>query len=105
MWVQGESLFIFMILEERMQHYLKYMAAVSLAISCQVAQAGVIVRATTVSAWNADFGGAYVLVNQINQLGLSAGYIAGVVPFGYFLGYKRQKATRQQAKGNVTSIR
>lgn len=68
-----------------MQHYFKYMAAVSLAISCQVAQAGVIVQATTISASNADFGGAYALVNQINQSGLSAGYIAGVTDFDSFV--------------------
>lgn len=68
-----------------MQSYIKCIAAVTLAISCQVAQAGVIVQATAISASNPDFGGSYALVNQINQSGLSAGYIAGVTDFDSFV--------------------
>jgi hypothetical protein len=68
-----------------MQHYIKCLAAVSFAMSCQLAQAGVIVQPTTVSASTSDFGGAYALVNQINQSGLSAGYISGVTDFDSFV--------------------
>jgi len=68
-----------------MQSYMKCLAAVSLAVSCQVAQAGVIVQATAISASHPDFGGSYALVNQINQSGLSAGYVAGVTDFDSFV--------------------
>ncbi|TXI45244.1 MAG: hypothetical protein E6Q52_06025 [Methylophilus sp.] len=75
----------FLILEKHMQSYMKCLAAVSLAVSCQVAQAGVIVQATAISASHPDFGGSYALVNQINQSGLSAGYVAGVTDFDSFV--------------------
>lgn len=68
-----------------MQHYKKCLAAVSLAMTCQLAQAGVIVQPVMITASEPDFGGSYALINQINQSGLSAGYVAGVTDFDGFV--------------------
>lgn len=68
-----------------MQHYMKCLAAVSFAVSCQIAQAGVIVQPVTITASEPDYGGSYALVNQINQSGLSAAYMAGVTDFDSYV--------------------
>lgn len=43
-------------------------------------------QAVSVSASEGDFGGAFSLVNMINQSGLSAGYTSGVSNFATFAG-------------------
>ncbi len=45
------------------------------------AQAGVMIAPTAVSSPSGDYGGAYELVNLINQTGLSAAYASGVTDF------------------------
>ena len=49
-------------------------------------QAVPIYQAASVTATTADFGGAFALVNMINQSGLSAGYTSGVTDFATVAG-------------------
>ena len=48
------------------------------------ATADVMIDPTAVSSPSGDFGGAFALVNMINQSGLSATYISGVTDFATF---------------------
>ena len=59
--------------------------AVSAAIAlAPAAQASVMIDPISVSSPSGDFGGAYALVNLINQSGLSVGYTSGVTDFATY---------------------